>query len=203
MRKVIFTILLMAWAMGMTAQNANQKARMKEIRETYAKALELIKMGQEEIHMDCSMHITTRRNVAGIGVQDHRIDFFCEDQSDEETGVAEVSPYLIRAHYNVAARQFSNEYLMHDDYPIFIYLVGDDSIISGKDVDMKDGKCEVRLYFNEDGSLCYGYSQVRYPDGKTEIIEKSYDAESNVVLEHLKTAGQYMHILNQTMNYND
>jgi len=161
-----------------SAQNKVPKALREKVSKDYAAALQSVAEGKEEPHMDCSAHVQTHRNVAGIGIQEFKTDFYCYDRTDDETQETKISkPYLIRQKYNIAAREYTEEFLLDDKGQLQFYLlVGPDD---PKDLETsfnENNRTEVRFYFDAKGS--YGYVQESYPGtSKPAKFIKNYTAE--------------------------
>ena len=75
--KRISIIILFAFAlMSAKAQTAAQKACMQEARDAYAVAMKSMAEAQEIPELDCSFHVTKKRNFPGSGPQTYSIDYF-------------------------------------------------------------------------------------------------------------------------------
>ncbi len=177
MKNLLFFISCLMLSSVAVAQTKAQKARIQEIREKYNDVMERMQLAQEEPNMDCSFHVTTHRNKPAIGIQEYKYDVFCNDESDfnEDTGEYEesVTPLFVRVRFNVAVREYSQEYLLGSDgNPVFVYVVGPDNPYGDETGDYEDAKFEQRLYFDDKGKFVYGYSQIRHADGKVVNVKE-------------------------------
>lgn len=182
MKKIIPTLfLMMLVSLAASAQKNVPKALKTKASEYYSEAMNRIAQGQEEPHMDCSAHITTHRNVAGIGIQEFKSDFYCYDMTEDDLVTKISTPFFIRQKYNVAAREYTQEFVADEKGNLLFYLMtGPDDYYSTENMEYEDGsRFEVRIYFDAKGA--YGYSQVTYPGtSKQTKFVKEYNAGSQM-----------------------
>lgn len=170
MKRISIIILLAFALMSAKAQTAAQKACMQEARDAYAVAMKSMEEAQEIPELDCSFHVTKKRNFPGSGPQTYSIDYFCNNSYDEEAGgvlpLEASDVYFIRVHYNWAARQYTYEYVLDGKGGVlFVYQVCDGDPSGYMEVP-EGAKFESRMYFSRNGAFCYGYQQAKHSDGK-------------------------------------
>ena len=107
------------------AQNANVQAKIAEIRKMYNNEMEWINtmLGDETIPDDY-ISAKVRHNIAGTGQAEETIEFFFNDDFDEELGKYVSSLDFVRKTtvYTIAERKSYEEFLYDDDgFPAFYY----------------------------------------------------------------------------------
>lgn len=189
MRHISIILLFVFSIVSTSAQNSAQKACIQKARTAYTDAIKSMKEAQEVPELDCSFHIQKHRNYSGSGPQTYTIDYFChnvyEDEDESEHHSIESTLYFIRVHFNWAARQFTYEYTLNDNGGLlFCYQLCDD--VNDGHIELpEDSKYEIRMYFNDDGTFCYGYQQIKHNDGKIDNVEK-LNSDNAVVTDQQK-----------------
>ncbi len=143
------------------AQNANVQAKIAEIRKMYNNEMEWINtmLGDETIPDD---YITSkvRHNIAGTGQAEETIEFFFNDDFDEELGKYVSSLDFVRktSVYTIAERKSYEEFLYDDaGFPAFYYTSFTTYL---KDGDNYAEKCvEIRAYYDK-GKLIHTICKV-------------------------------------------
>ena len=125
MRRFVFALLLLAASATCFAQSDSEKAKIAEIRKMYSSEMEWIStmLGDEAIPDD---YITAkvRHNLAGTGQAEETIEFFFNDDFDEELGKYVSSLDFVRKTtvYTIAERKSYEEFLYDNDgFPAFYY----------------------------------------------------------------------------------
>ena len=111
-RKVLLLTLLVFSCMTLQAQSSPQaKARVAEIRKMYAAAKDLVEKNGKGNTPRSDTEIVSQYVVPGTGPTKEVIHYYYELQTDEDLGVPFYQSYLITRKYNVAAREFYQEFL--------------------------------------------------------------------------------------------
>lgn len=125
MRRILLISVLITMCSFCHAQNANVQAKIAEIRKMYNNEMEWINtmLGDETIPDD---YITSkvRHNIAGTGQAEETIEFFFNDDFDEELGKYVSSLDFVRktSVYTIAERKSYEEFLYDDaGFPAFYY----------------------------------------------------------------------------------
>ena len=147
-RLLAMTVYILT-VMGVQAQTTlAAKARVTEIRQMYAKAKAKIEQNEQSERLLIpreDMLITTFCNMPGTGPKREDIHYYFLNQADGDEMIVYFQPYFITRKYNVAAREFYEEYLYDHERRqlVFAFLRG---------IDIDDGKpWEVRYYWGENG----------------------------------------------------
>lgn len=148
MRKFALLLFMLLIPFLSFAQKKTSKQLMADIRAEYNAAQELVKKLQSDIPEARPGHIviSSSENVAGIGVQDKKLECFFEsdwapitDDSEEMFWGQDLR--FVRYSYNVAARKIYWEFLFNDEgTAIFVYYKGDEFF---------EGFTEARGYISE------------------------------------------------------
>ncbi|MBR5984172.1 MAG: hypothetical protein IK025_10705 [Bacteroidales bacterium] len=125
MRRIVYICFMVAVSAGCFAQNASENAKIAEIRKMYDSEMEWINimLGDETIPDD---YITAkvRHNLAGTGQAEETIEFFFNDDFDEEVG-KDVSylDFVRKTTVYIIAEGKSYEEFLYDDagLPAFYY----------------------------------------------------------------------------------
>lgn len=173
---ILLLMLLVGLAMPAMAQNKNKKVedRILLAREKYADGLALI--AANTIDDWSSLNYTSvvrHQNWAAVGEREDKMDFYYHEIEDEE------DPYpvgyalrMVRRTYNVAARNFLEEYLFDDnEKPLFFFTHFTEMLNSVED----SFEFEVRYYYDENGNVIRSIFKMMDKNGKMkEITEKSH-----------------------------
>ena len=125
MRRFVFALLMLDISAGCFAQSDSEKAKIAEIRKMYSNEMEWINtmLGDEAIPDD---YITAKvmHNLAGSGQAEETIEFFFNDDFDEELGKNVSSLDFVRRTtvYTIAESKSYEEFLYDDEgFPAFYY----------------------------------------------------------------------------------
>ena len=151
MKKRLLKLILLGFSLGITVLAAaqNEAAAVREVRAAYAAAKEQIARSSESD--DANLHndvvTTIRRNMPGSGpsVETYHC-YFDLDVQAEPVWEVHYRPYFITRKYNIAARNFYEEYLYEpaSGRLLFVFLQGDS---------LDGGKNEERYYYDAEGRL--------------------------------------------------
>lgn len=134
--------------MGVQAQTTPvAKARVAEIRQMYAKAKAKIEQNEQSERLSIpreDMLITNYCNMPGTGPKREEIHYYFLNQADGEEMIVYFQPYFITRKYNVAAREFYEEYLYDHEKRQLVF-----AFLRGIDIDGKPW--EARYYWGENG----------------------------------------------------
>ena len=170
MRKILLVITIAILNLICFAQNDSEKAKIAEIRKMYNSEMDWINtmLGDETIPDD---YITAkvRHNLAGTGQADETIEFFFNDDFDEELGKYVSSLDFVRKTtvYTIAERKSYEEFLYDDDgFPAFYY--------TSFTTYLKDGEhyvekyVEIRAYYDKGAQF---HTICKVGDDKTSLKE--------------------------------
>ena len=134
-RKVLLLTFLVFSCMTLQAQSSPQaKARVAEIRKMYADAKDLVEKNGKGNTPRSDTEIVSQYVVPGTGPTKEVIHYYYELQSDGELGVPFYQSYLITRKYNVAAREFYQEFLYdkerHELVFAFRYYWGESGLVN-------------------------------------------------------------------------
>ena len=174
---ILLLMLLVGLAMPAMAQNKNKKVedRILLAREKYADGLALI--AANTIDDWSSLNYTSvvrHQNWAAVGPRADSLQFYYHELRDDED-----EPYpdgyalrMVRYTYNVAARQYLEEYLFDDnEKPLFFFTHFTEMLNSVED----SFEFEVRYYYDENGNVIRSIFKMMDKNGKMkEITEKSH-----------------------------
>ena len=134
MKKLALLLVVLVTPFLSFAQKKTSKQVMADIRAEYNAAQELVKRLQTDIEEARPGHvvINSSENVAGIGVQNKKLECFyvsdwspITDDSEELFWCQDLR--FVRYSYNVAARKIYWEFLYNDEgTAIFVYYKGDE-----------------------------------------------------------------------------
>ena len=172
---ILLLMLLVGLAMPAMAQNKNKKVedRILLAREKYADGLALIEANAPDTYPLNYTSVVRRQNWAAVGEREDKMDFYYHEIEDEE------DPYpvgytlrMVRRTYNVAARDFLEEYLFDDnEKPLFFFTHFTEMLNSVED----SFEFEVRYYYDENGNVIRSIFKMMDKNGKMkEITEKSH-----------------------------
>ena len=114
MRKVLFLLVLAALSFGLSAQAQNNAEVVKSVRAAYAAAKEQIKLRQGEDGAPRNDAVVTMHyNVPATGGRTTVAHCYFDLDTDENG--AHYYPFFITLKYNVAAREYYEEYLYHPE----------------------------------------------------------------------------------------
>lgn len=176
-----------------TAQNKTQQKRITEVRSLYAQAMDKIKANSEITEADNHVIIDMQRMMPGTGIQNKIVGFYCTECGDENQ-MYKWNTYFFRSSYNVAALNFTEEYLVNEETqePVFIFFKGNTY--------QHDGTVEKRYYFNADGSPCF--LQITHKDDEGGVISKEEvkDFDNNTdALDMVRSFHDNMNMYNTMM----
>ena len=144
MKKHFFVIVLMLLSLGF-AQAQNNTDVVKAVRAAYAAAKEKIRLAQQEdgeVRNDAVA--TLHYNVPATGPRTTVAHCYFELDTDEDG--AHYYPYFITLKYNVAAREYYEEYLFHPESGRLLFAFIQQDTYEG-------GKNEERYYYDDFGKL--------------------------------------------------
>ena len=182
-----FTIIL--FLLGVTfplaAQNLDKQGdRIQLARDRYAEGLAKIaemKSYQEDgIPNENFLSVVRKQNWAGTGMQVDRMDFYYDEV------VEEYKPYpigyslvMVRRSYNVAAREFLEEYVYDEAGKPLFYFTRFEEFIEGLD---DASKIELRRYYDENGNIIRLITKMSDESGRMKEINENDNPE---VMEQL------------------
>ena len=150
MRRVMALVVAAIVCVGMSGQDTKEaRERVSEIRKMYSEAKTMSSENVKHDETRNDLEISVRQNVPGIGYQKMSIRMYYQPgEFDNDRGVADYYPYLITAKYNVAARDFYEEYLydMTEHELVFVFR---------KFTDVDGTPTEVRYYWGKDGKIVH------------------------------------------------
>ena len=177
MKRLTFIILalLLGFAMPVLAQSKTKKVddRIQLAREKYAEGLSLIQANAGEEYPLNFTTVVREQNWAAIGPKTEKMQFYYNEIEDEE------DPYpvgyalrMVRYTYNIAARNFLEEYLFDDNgKPLFFFTHFEEMLNSVDD----SFEFEVRYYYDENGNVIRSIFKMMDKNGKMkEITTKSH-----------------------------
>lgn len=143
MRTLIITLMLAVMTAANAQTNGNDKAKVAEIRAKYSMYKELAARNKNEEAPRSDMTITSNYIIPGCGPTKENIYYAFDLQQDGETGSDYYWPYLIERSYNVAARNYYQEYLYdrNNHSLLFVYV---------KETSFNGQVNETRYYYGDD-----------------------------------------------------
>ncbi|MBO7480844.1 MAG: hypothetical protein J6T63_01915 [Bacteroidales bacterium] len=151
MKRFVFALLMLIVSAGCFAQSDSEKAKIAEIRKMYNNEMEWINimLGDETIPDD---YITAkvRHNLAGSGQADETIEFFFNDDFDEDLGEYVSSLDFVRRTtvYTIAESKSYEEFLYDDaGFPAFYYTSFTTYLKDGEHYEEK--YVEIRAYYDK------------------------------------------------------
>ena len=171
---IIILALLVGFVTPALAQNNDQRVegRVLLAREKYADGLALIAANAPDNYPLNYTSVVRHQNWAAVGERADKMDFYYHEIEDEE------DPYpigyalrMVRRTYNVAARDFLEEYLFDDNgKPLFFFTHFTEMLNSVDD----SFEFEVRYYYDENGEVIRSIYKLMDKNGKMkEITSKS------------------------------
>ena len=137
MRTIATIVLLLVLSLTAQAQNA----QLAQIRKQYAEAKQQVADAerlQKEGQPGNILTVTNSYQMPGCGPTNETICYYYNGRYDEEVSVVIYRPYLIIRKFNVAARQFYQEFLFDTDgNAVFFFEKADAD--------------ELRYYWGQDG----------------------------------------------------
>lgn len=191
--RILVFIMMMLAPLAVNAQDdPATKARVADVRETYRKALADINAVQKDEDIPKNDALISLRLIRpGSGPSTETLEFYAELKEDSVKGTQNEA-FFIRRNYNVATRNYYNEFL-------FDRVTGDliFAYVRSSSEDKPNIKVEDRYYFNS-GSLVPIWHTTTGVDteknvtiGEKQIDEYKWKEEEpffNVVPENLRTA---------------
>lgn len=145
MRKVLFLLVLAALSFGLSAQAQNNAEVVKSVRAAYAAAKEQIKLRQSEDGAPRNDAVVTMHyNVPATGGRTTVAHCYFDLDTDENG--AHYYPFFITLKYNVAAREYYEEYLYHPESGRLLFAFIQQDTYEGT-------KNEERYYYDDLGKL--------------------------------------------------
>ena len=189
MKKIIVFVGLFIFAIApMMAQNKtarNDSEQMQYIRERYAAEQILAEQSKDPDVPNNYTMITRMENKAAVGQCKEQIEMYYDEifENEEEPYPSEYMLTFVRRSYNIAARQFYEEFLYDTDGQPLFWFVRYDGFFS----DDTSGKVEIRCYFRE-GKQFKTICKIADESGK--MKETSYRSDFDEVcsstLEHFQ-----------------
>ncbi len=169
-------VLLVGLAMPTLAQNKNKKVedRIQLAREKYSEGLALIAENSADQYPLNYTIVVRKQNWAAVGMRSDSIWFYYNELRDDEE-----EPYpdgyalrMVHRTYNVAARNYLEEYLFDDNgKPLFFFTHFTEMLNSIDDT----FEFEVRYYYDENGKNIRSIYKLMDENGKMkEITSKSH-----------------------------
>ncbi len=168
----MFMMLALLSASVTVAQTRAVKSRVAEIRKLYQQAKEDAKHIDDGEGPRSDMEVTANYMVPACGLTTETLHYYYELQQDGEDYSPFYQPYLVTRKFNVAAREYFQEFLYDRDRRtlIFAYTC---------EVGYDGGKNESRYYwdFDEAGAnvLCHKILSGKPEITAEEVLKKSRD----------------------------
>ena len=175
-QSILLLVLLVGLAMPTLAQNKNKKVedRIQLAREKYSEGLALIAENSADQYPLNYTIVVRKQNWAAVGMRSDSIWFYYNELRDDEE-----EPYpdgyalrMVHRTYNVAARDYLEEYLFDDNgKPLFFFTHFTEMLNSVDDT----FEFEVRYYYDENGNIIRSIFKLMDKNGKMkEITTKSH-----------------------------
>lgn len=175
-QSILLLVLLVGLAMPTLAQNKNKTVedRIQLAREKYTEGLALIAENSADQYPLNYTIVVRKQNWAAVGMKSDSIWFYYNELRDDEE-----EPYpngyalrMVHRTYNVAARDYLEEYLFDDNgKPLFFFTHFTEMLNSVDDT----FEFEVRYYYDENGKIIRSIFKLMDEDGKMkEITSKSH-----------------------------
>lgn len=150
MKRITIYGILLLMALTMQAQtSAKAKERVAEVRKLYAAAKErMAQNDREENPARSGMETTFYYMVPGAGPTKHHIHYYFGEEENDEGETTAFTPYFITVSYNVAARNFYEEYLIDEKTEKLIFAYYHAPEFDGS-------KSETRYYYYKDGEVAH------------------------------------------------
>ena len=163
--------LLLCLVLPVMAQNKKVEDRIQLARDKYAEGLSLISSNkqyeEDEIPALNYTTVVRKQNWAAVGQRVDRMDFYYHEIEDEyEPYPVGYALCMVRRTYNVAARQYLEEYIFDDnEKPLFFFTHFED-VLSSVDA----FEFEVRYYYDENGKVIRSIYKMKDENGKMKEI---------------------------------
>ena len=144
MKKLLFAVSVFLFALCASALAQDNPDVVKEVRASYAAAKEKIKLADGEESPRNDAVATLHYNVPGTGPR--TVVAHCYFDLDTDEDGAHYYPYFITLKYNVAAREFYEEYLFYPEAGRLQFVFIQQDTYEGT-------KNEERYYYDDLGKL--------------------------------------------------
>ena len=132
--KTLSTIAML-FLLCLTAVGQNQQAEVVKIRKAYATAkADADKAMKDTDSMLGHMEVTASHVEPGIGPKKETLHYYYRRIEDQATGMSRYQPFLVTRKYNIAARDFYEEFLFKQDEGLNFFF-------------QKNGANETRYYY--------------------------------------------------------
>jgi len=144
-----FIAFILCFTASMTMQIQAQEATQDEIagiRAAYSAAKEQMELNSHADEMNVprsDMEISSHYIIPGSGPTEDVIHYYFTMDDDPETGSYVYKPYLVTRSFNIAARQFYQEYLIDKESRLLFFFQSNDAI--------EGGTAETRFYYGKHG----------------------------------------------------
>lgn len=126
MRHLIVSLCLLLACGTLCAQKGAPEAVLKDIRARYAEAMSMAQHQRTSEGLEGKNYMTSTLHyvIPGCGPTTETLSMYYLLEESEESGEPCYTPYLITRKYNIAARQFYEEYLYDHAtaQPLFVFL---------------------------------------------------------------------------------
>ena len=191
--RILVFVMMMLMPLIVNAQDdPSTKARVTDIRETYRKALADINTVQKEEDVPKNDALISLRLIRpAAGASSETLEFYAEVQEDSVKG-SQNEAFFIRRSYNVATRNFYNEFLFDRATGDLIF-----AYVRSSSEDQPNIKVEDRYYFNNGSLVPIWHTTTGIDTEKNLTISqklideynwKDEDSFFNVVPENLRMA---------------
>ena len=191
-RFLVFIIMMLMPIIVNAQDDPSTKARVTDIRETYRKALADINAVQKEEDVPKNDALISLRLIRpAAGASSETLEFYAEVQEDSVKG-SQNEAFFIRRSYNVATRNFYNEFLFDRATGDLIF-----AYVRSSSEDQPNIKVEDRYYFNNGSLVPIWHTTTGIDTEKNLTISqklideykwKDEDSFFNVVPENLRMA---------------
>ena len=144
MKKFLFTATILFLALGAAASAQNDAGVVKRVRAAYAAAKEKISLADGDLSPRNDAVVTLHYNVPATGPRTTVAHCYFDLDTDEDG--AHYYPYFITLKYNVAAREYYEEYLFHPESGRLQFVFIQQDTYEGT-------KNEERYYYDDLGKL--------------------------------------------------
>lgn len=144
MKKFLFTATILFLALGVAASAQNNPDVVKEVRAAYAAAKEKISLADGDRSPRNDAVVTLHYNVPATGPRTTVAHCYFDLDTDENG--AHYYPYFITLKYNVAPREYYEEYLFHPESGRLQFVFIQQDTYEGT-------KNEERYYYDDLGKL--------------------------------------------------
>ena len=172
---IIIMSLFMGFVMPALAQNKNNKTedRIQLAREKYADGLALISANAEDEYPLNYATVVRNQNWAAIGEKVEKMNFYYHEiEEDEEPYPVGYTLRMVRYTYNIAARDYLEEYIFDDNEKPLFFFTHFVEILNSIDYSTE---FEVRYYYDENGNVIRSIYKLKDENGKMkEITAKSH-----------------------------